>query len=175
MRLGHHGNARLNAALTPPAPPLPRCNPFDLTISNAHLQHGFNKIYDWNLAASLRRIFMGHVELWRNAKPPLRPDLVPSAKTIRDFDEAITIHSFGEQSEGAQKGGLAARAALDAANPGTGMVHALPMQPAPGSRTAASNRGPAQRMRPPPAPAHPTPQAGRTWTRITPARAVRAA
>jgi len=73
----------------------PRCNPFDLTISNAHLQRGFNKIYDWNLAASLRRIFAGHVELWRNAKAPMRPDLVAGAKTIRAFDEAITVHSFG--------------------------------------------------------------------------------
>lgn len=73
-----------------------RCNPFDLTISNAHLQQGFNKIYDWNLAASLRNIFSGHIELWRNARPPLRPDLVASATTIRAFDEAITIHSFGK-------------------------------------------------------------------------------
>jgi predicted alpha/beta-fold hydrolase len=71
------------------------CNPFDLTISNRHLESGFNRIYDANLAASLRRIFARHTELWRTAPPPLRPDLVPSCRTIREFDDAITIHSFG--------------------------------------------------------------------------------
>ncbi|KAI8471311.1 MAG: Alpha/Beta hydrolase protein [Monoraphidium minutum] len=80
---------------TPVQAAVSMCNPFELTISNGHLQRGFNKIYDWNLAASLRRIFAGHTELWRGAAPPLRPDLVPAAKTIREFDEAVTIHSFG--------------------------------------------------------------------------------
>lgn len=80
---------------TPVQAAVSMCNPFDLEISNAHLQRGLNRVYDWNLAASLRRIFASHAELWRSARPPLRPDLVPAAKTIRQFDEAITIHSFG--------------------------------------------------------------------------------
>lgn len=87
-----------------PHPPHRRCNPFDLTISNANLQRGFNKVYDLNLANSLKRIFAGHEPMWRGAAAPLRPDLVPRARTIRDFDEAITVHSFGACFGGARGG-----------------------------------------------------------------------
>ncbi|GBF96019.1 hypothetical protein Rsub_08834 [Raphidocelis subcapitata] len=105
-------------AATPVQAAVSMCNPFDLSVSNAHLQRGFNKIYDWNLAASLRRIFLGHVELWRNAAPPLRPDLVPAARTIRDFDDAITIHSFGWPSVDAYyEGSSSARRIPDVAIP----------------------------------------------------------
>jgi predicted alpha/beta-fold hydrolase len=57
---------------------------------------GFNQIYDWNLASSLKRIFAKHSLIWRGVGEPFKPELVPSAETIEDFDEYITIHSFGK-------------------------------------------------------------------------------
>lgn len=57
---------------------------------------GFNKIYNWNLATSLKRIFTKHKLIWRGYPGPAKPELVPNCKTIREFDEAITVHSFGE-------------------------------------------------------------------------------
>ncbi len=71
------------------------CNPFELTISNEGLRHGFSRIYDLNLAASLRRIFTKHELLWRGVGGKFRPQDVHAAKTIYEFDDAITIHSFG--------------------------------------------------------------------------------
>lgn len=62
----------------------------------AHLPQGFNQIYDWNLANSLRRIYNKHENLWRGVGGRFRPDLVAQAKTIYDFDDYITIHSFGK-------------------------------------------------------------------------------
>jgi predicted alpha/beta-fold hydrolase len=57
---------------------------------------GFNKIYNWNLASSLKRIFLKHQPLWRTYQGPGQPERVPEVNTIREFDEAITVHSFGE-------------------------------------------------------------------------------
>lgn len=57
---------------------------------------GFNKIYNWNLANSLKRIFLKHQPLWRSYQGPGQPERVPEVTTIREFDEAITVHSFGE-------------------------------------------------------------------------------
>ncbi|KAG2502252.1 hypothetical protein HYH03_000738 [Edaphochlamys debaryana] len=74
------------------------CNPFELTISNEHLTRGFNRIYDLNLARSLARIFAKHAALWTGMPPPFRPDDVAACATIRQFDDAITIHSFGWRS-----------------------------------------------------------------------------
>lgn len=61
------------------------------------LKSGFSRIYDLNLATSLRNIFMKHALLWTGMPPPFRPDDVAAGRcpTIRDFDDAITIHSFG--------------------------------------------------------------------------------
>ncbi|WIA39316.1 hypothetical protein OEZ86_005431 [Tetradesmus obliquus] len=70
------------------------CNPFDLTISNKQINEGFNKIYNWNLAAGLKRIFAKHHLVWRGHSGPAQPQLVPTCTTIREFDEAITVHSF---------------------------------------------------------------------------------
>jgi predicted alpha/beta-fold hydrolase len=67
-----------------------------LTIRCRHLQ-GFNKIYNWNLAAGLKRIFAKHQLVWRGHPGPAQPHLVPACTTIREFDEAITVHSFGER------------------------------------------------------------------------------
>lgn len=115
--LAHAPEPQCHPPTPPAAPAARRCNPFDLTISNASLQRGFNRIYDWNLAAALRRIFARHADLWRNAQPPLRPDLVPSASTIRAFDEAVTIHSFGEGPGGAARGRRQERAGGGGARP----------------------------------------------------------
>ncbi len=59
------------------------------------LARGFNRIYDTNLALSLRAIFAKHALLWAGMPPPFRPDAVPTCTTIAQFDDAITIHSFG--------------------------------------------------------------------------------
>jgi len=40
----------------------------DLTISDANFQKGFNRIYDYNLAAALRRIMGDHGSLWNRVK-----------------------------------------------------------------------------------------------------------
>lgn len=82
-------------AATPLSAAISMCNPFNLTISNANFEKGFNVIYDLNLAASLRRLFAQQWDVWRAAPPPFRPEVALKAKTIREFDDAITIHSFG--------------------------------------------------------------------------------
>lgn len=71
------------------------CNPFDLTISNANFEHGFNRIYDWNLAKSLRRILAKHAAVFATATGKVDAARAAEAKTIREFDDALTIHSFG--------------------------------------------------------------------------------
>ena len=38
---------------------------------------------------------MKHQPLWRGYEGPGQPGAVPGVKTIREFDEAITVHSFG--------------------------------------------------------------------------------
>lgn len=63
-------------------------------VINPHPQ-GFNRLYNYNLASSLKRIFMKHQPLWRGYEGPGQPGAVPGVKTIREFDEAITVHSFG--------------------------------------------------------------------------------
>lgn len=71
------------------------CNPFDLVLADAAFQKGFNRIYDFNLATNLRRIFVQNAHLWTDAKPPFDPARAATGKTIRDFDDAITRVSFG--------------------------------------------------------------------------------
>ena len=71
------------------------CNPFDLPRADAAFQHGFNRIYDYNLGANLRRIFLQHASLWTGVGPPFDTARAKTAKTIRDFDDAITRVSFG--------------------------------------------------------------------------------
>ena len=62
------------------------------------LTRGFNRIYDTNLAQSLKRIFAKHALLWAHVGPPFRPADVPTCRTIREFDDYVTIHSFGWKS-----------------------------------------------------------------------------
>ena len=74
-------------------------NPFDLVLSDQNFEKGFNRVYDFNLARSLRTIFNEHAHLWDKEKKNLDvlfdPERAKTAKTIRDFDDAITRVSFG--------------------------------------------------------------------------------
>lgn len=77
------------------------CNPFDLTISDRNFHRQFNRIYDFNLASSLRRIYKKHHHLFVEAASKgvkYDPDRALRAKTIRDFDDAITRITFGWDS-----------------------------------------------------------------------------
>lgn len=87
---------------SPPTPTSPPPPP-----PHTHTQ-GFNKIYNWNLASSLKRIFLKHQPLWRTYSGPGQPQRIPEVTTIREFDEAITVHSFGERG-GGEAGGLRGR------------------------------------------------------------------
>ena len=82
-------------------------NPFDLVLSDKNFERGFNRVYDFNLARSLRTIFAEHAHLWEDEgkggeenkslglDPLFDPARAKAAKTIRDFDDAITRVSFG--------------------------------------------------------------------------------
>jgi predicted alpha/beta-fold hydrolase len=78
------------------------CNPFDLTVSDDNFSKGFNRIYDWNLAKSLRRIYKNHHGLFIDAAArgtkAFDPEKALRAKTIREFDDALTRVSFGWDS-----------------------------------------------------------------------------
>lgn len=78
------------------------CNPFDLTVSDKNFQKGFNRLYDFNVAHSLRRIYKNHHHLFVDAAAKgvkaFQPDRALKAKTIREFDDAITRISFGWHS-----------------------------------------------------------------------------
>lgn len=84
---------------TPISAAVAMCNPFNLPLSDANFHKGFNRIYDWNLARSLNRIYSQHHHLFEKeaAAPggrPYRADFAIQAETIRDFDDAITRVSF---------------------------------------------------------------------------------
>lgn len=77
------------------------CNPFNLTVSDQNFQKWFNRLYDFNLAKSLRRIYKNHHHLFVEAAArgdQYDPERALNAKTIRDFDDAITRISFGWDS-----------------------------------------------------------------------------
>ncbi|KXZ45822.1 hypothetical protein GPECTOR_50g616 [Gonium pectorale] len=106
--LGEEGSA------TPLRAAVSLCNPFNLVVSNEGLTRGFSRIYDLNLARALQRIFAKHALLWTGMPPPFRPDDVPRVNTIREFDDAITIHSFGWPSvDEYYKGSSSSLSALD--------------------------------------------------------------
>ena len=65
-------------------------------ISDANLREGFNKVYDRNLAKSLRRIYTQHSHLFAGIGGDYQPELAANCKTIREFDDAITRVSFGK-------------------------------------------------------------------------------
>ena len=65
-------------------------------ISDDNFHIGFNKIYDKNLARSLRNIFKKHAHLFKGLEDKYDLDLAASCTSIRDFDDAITRRTFGE-------------------------------------------------------------------------------
>lgn len=87
--LGEEGeNAKLDGAAA-------MCNPFDLNRCDAALESGFfGKIYSRAMASNMRKLFAPHENLFAGL-PKYKPELVKRAKTVRDFDEAITRVTFG--------------------------------------------------------------------------------
>lgn len=61
--------------------------------NNFHV--GFNRIYDRNLAHSLRNIYKQHEHLFDGIGGDYQLDLAANCDSIRDFDDAITRVSFG--------------------------------------------------------------------------------
>lgn len=61
--------------------------------NNFHV--GFNRIYDRNLAHSLRNIYKRHERLFDGIGGEYQLDLAAKCESIRDFDDAITRVSFG--------------------------------------------------------------------------------
>lgn len=64
-----------------------------------HCWQGINWIYDINLTNRMRHIVCKHEMVWRSWHGPGREKVaerVKRVKSIREFDEAVTIHSFGE-------------------------------------------------------------------------------
>lgn len=71
------------------------CNPFDLNACDTALESGFfGKIYSLAMAKNMRKLFAPHENLFAGL-PKYKPELVRAAKTVRDFDEAITRVTFG--------------------------------------------------------------------------------
>lgn len=52
---------------TPLTAAVAMCNPFNLPMSDKNFQRGFNRIYDWKLAKSLREIYSEHHHLFDEA------------------------------------------------------------------------------------------------------------
>lgn len=55
-------------ANTPVQAAMAMCNPFNLPLCDKNFKKGFNRIYDWNLANSLRRIYSNHHAVFVNAR-----------------------------------------------------------------------------------------------------------
>lgn len=67
-------------------------------ISDDNFHIGFNKIYDKNLARSLRTIFKKHSHLFKGLEDKYDLDLANTCTSIREFDDAITRRTFGQCS-----------------------------------------------------------------------------
>ena len=90
--LGEEGeNAKLAGAVA-------MCNPFDLNACDAALQNGFfGTVYSRAMAKNMRALFAPHEHLFQGL-PNYDNVLVANAKTVRDFDEAVTRVTFGFDS-----------------------------------------------------------------------------
>lgn len=64
-------------------------------ISDDNFHVGFNRIYDKNLARSLRNIFRRHAHLFKGLEDKYDLDLAANCTSIRAFDDAITRRTFG--------------------------------------------------------------------------------
>lgn len=68
-----------------------------------HLSRGIDQLYSFHLGAGLRDIFLKHKQLFeeeakRPGGVPFRTEAAACARTIREFDDAITCLSFGYKS-----------------------------------------------------------------------------
>ena len=71
------------------------CNPFDLNACDVALQDGFfGTVYSRAMAKNMRALFAPHEHLFQGL-PNYDNELVGNAKTVRDFDEAVTRVTFG--------------------------------------------------------------------------------
>lgn len=95
---GGGGSRRRAAGLTGSRLPLLQ---FDLTVSNVEIGKGFNRIYDVNMANSLKTIFRRHAALFADIGGEFKPNVAANARSIAEFDDAVTRVSFGFDSVGA--------------------------------------------------------------------------
>jgi len=82
---------------TPLAAASALCNPFDLTLGDANMRKGFNQVYDRNLASAMSCIMRRNRKVWNVARE-FDLDTACNARSIREWDEAITRVSFGAAS-----------------------------------------------------------------------------
>lgn len=66
-------------------------------VANEKLASGLSHVYNLALAMKLRRVTAQHAALFRGHPPPAGWDVDAAlgARTIADYDRAITIHCFG--------------------------------------------------------------------------------
>ncbi|XP_038875981.1 embryogenesis-associated protein EMB8 [Benincasa hispida] len=74
------------------------CNPFDLIVADEDFRKGFNNVYDKALARALHKIFNKHADLFNDMPGEFNIRLAANAKTVRDYDNALTRVSFGFNS-----------------------------------------------------------------------------
>eukprot|EP00850_Spirogloea_muscicola_P019087 SM000183S03981 [mRNA] locus=s183:226330:229488:+ [translate_table: standard] len=84
--------------LTPLSGAVSLCNPFDLVKADEDFHRGFNKVYNGSLAKQLRKIFKKHAHLFKDVGGEFNIQLAANAKTVRQFDDALTRVSFGYKS-----------------------------------------------------------------------------
>jgi len=90
--LGEEGEAApLTAAVS-------LCNPFNLMLSDRTISRGFNRIYDRRLADSLRGILSSHRQIFEQQESPVDLEKALRCKSIREFDVAVTVPTFGWKS-----------------------------------------------------------------------------
>ncbi len=66
-------------------------------VANEQLASGLSHVYNLALATKLRKVTAQHAALFRGHPPPAGWDVDAAlgARTIADYDRAITIHCFG--------------------------------------------------------------------------------
>lgn len=74
------------------------CNPFNLVVADEDLRKGFKIVYNKALANGLSKIFKKHAPLFEEIGGEYNIPSALNAKTIREFDEALTRVSFGFKS-----------------------------------------------------------------------------
>ncbi|KAJ8768429.1 hypothetical protein K2173_021582 [Erythroxylum novogranatense] len=74
------------------------CNPFNLVVADEDFCKGFNIIYDKALTNGLCKIFKRHALLFEDMGGEFNIPLAANAKSVREFDNALTRVSFGFKS-----------------------------------------------------------------------------